>query len=122
MFEACRPGAVGQRQREGQRTVDVQAEPVKKPDLTPIVRKEGDENSSAFWLQFVSGDDQRTITRETTNYVIKTIVCESVGPRYSNQPITFGTEPITVADVLAVIERLSGPAGWQHLQRKAGLA
>jgi hypothetical protein len=39
MFEAYRPGAVGQRQREGQRTVDVQAEPVKKPDLTPIVRK-----------------------------------------------------------------------------------
>jgi hypothetical protein len=37
--------------------------------------------------------------------------------------VAFKTEPITVSDVLAVIERLcGGPAGWQLLQRKAGLS
>ena len=56
--------------------------------------------------------------------VASTIVNETVGRGLGNQAIVaFKNEPITVADVLAVIERLcGGPAGWQHLQRKAGLS
>jgi len=88
----------------------------------PIVRNEGDENSSAFWLQFVSGNGQRLVEKTTAVFVVKTVVGESIGPRYSNQRIAFGAEPITVADVLVTIERLCGgnPAWCQHLQRKAG--
>jgi hypothetical protein len=86
----------------------------------PIVRNEGDENSSAFWLQFVSGNGQRLVEKTTAVFVVKTVVGESIGPRYSNQPIAFGAEPITVADVLVTIERLCGgnPAWWQHLQAR----
>jgi hypothetical protein len=72
----------------------------------PIVRKDGDESSQAFWNLFVSGSDQRTVAKETAIFVVGTVVSESVGPRYSNQPVTFRTEPITVADVLATIEKL----------------
>ena len=84
--------------------------------------REREAPAAAFWNQFVSGDDQRTVARETAIYVTKTIVCEAVGPRYGNQPIVFKEEPVTVSDVLSVIERLcGGPAGSQHLQKKAGI-
>jgi hypothetical protein len=34
--------------------------------------------------------------------------------------VAFKSEQTTVADVLAVIDRLcGGPTGWQHLQKKA---
>jgi hypothetical protein len=33
----------------GKRTVEVEVEAIKPEDLAPIVRKEGEENSSAFW-------------------------------------------------------------------------
>ena len=46
MYAAYRPGAGGNGNGQGQSTVDVRAEPVAKLDLTPIVRKEGEENSS----------------------------------------------------------------------------
>jgi hypothetical protein len=56
---------------------------------------------------------------------ISAIVNEAVGRGLGHQAIVAfkTTEPITVADVLAVIERLcGGPSGWQHLQKKAQIA
>jgi hypothetical protein len=87
----------------------------------PIVRKDGDENSPAFWNQFVSGDGQRTVEKTTAVFAVKAVVCESVGPRFASQPIAFGTEPITVADVLATIEKLSGPAWLAVPPKKDGV-
>ena len=139
MFAAYRP-ALG----NGGRTVDVEAEPVKedkpvedeeisanvrrkfaqyRPEQPaaqpPIVRKEGDENSAVYWNQFASGDGQRLVESTTAVYTVKTIVSESVGPRYS-QSVAFREESVSVADVLAAIEKLSGPAGWRLVQKKAG--
>jgi hypothetical protein len=94
-------------------------QPVAQP-LPPILHKEGDEKKTVFWYQFVSGDNRRLVEKRTAFYVVREIVFESVGPRYC-QSVVFESEPITVRDVLRVIERLSGPAGWQLLQRKAGL-
>ena len=60
--------------------MDVQAEPVKKPeDLAPITRKDGDERSSVFWNLFASGDRKRTVAKETAIFVAKTIVDEVLG-------------------------------------------
>jgi hypothetical protein len=89
---------------------------------TPIVRKDGEESSQAFWNQFVRGAGQWLVEKTTAVFVVKTVVYESVGPKFANQPIIFRDEPVSVADVLSAIERLSGPAGWQLIQRKAGLA
>jgi hypothetical protein len=108
----------------GQRTVEVQAEPVEKSEdlAPPISRKEGEEKPSVFWNLFASGERERIVEKATAIYVVKTIVDETVGRGLGNQAIVaFKHEPITVADVLAAIERLCGgsPAGWQTIQRKA---
>ena len=68
---------------------------------------------------FVSGDTQRTVERSTALFVARTIISESVGPRFA-QPVSFSPDPITVEEVLAEIRRLSEPWGWKVLTRKAG--
>ena len=64
------------------------------------------------------------MSKEVAIYVAATIVNETIGHGFGNQAIVaFKSEPITVSDVLSVIERLcGGPAGWQLMQRKAKLA
>src|SRR5262245_30449181 len=106
------------------RTVDVRVEPVGASGMPPIERKEGEENSPAFWLQFANGSPERLVEKNTAIFAAKVIVDETIGRGLGNQAIVaFKSERTTVADVLAVIERLcGGPAGWQHLQRKAQLA
>jgi hypothetical protein len=126
MVAAYRPGALsGNGNGSGPRTVDIPPSPVEKEALPPIVRKEGDENSSAFWGLFARAQDQeRGVEKATAIYVTKTIVDEAVGGGRGNQAIvSFKTEPITIGDVISVIERLCGgnPAGWQRLQRRAGV-
>src|SRR6516164_11760361 len=124
MFEAYqlrRGNGNGEGQR--QRTVDVQVEPVKKPEeLAPITSK---EDKPEFWFQFASGSGERTVSKEVAIYAAATIVNEAVSPygRGNQAIVAFKTEPITVSDVLQTIDRLCGgsPAGWQHLQRKAGI-
>jgi hypothetical protein len=103
----------------GERTVDVEAQPV-EPEA-PIKRKEGEEQSSAFWAQFC-GNESRSVEKKTAIFAAATIVNETVGRGMGNQAITmFKSEPVVVSDVLRVIERLcGGPAGWQTIQRKAG--
>jgi hypothetical protein len=120
MFAAYRPGAVGN--GNGHRTVDIQAEPVEKEALPPIVRKEGDENSSTFWANFVSGTGERQVDKATAIYVVKTVVDEVCGAGPGNQAlVAFRTDSVTASDVLCVIDRLcGGSAGQQLLQRKAG--
>jgi hypothetical protein len=118
LYAQYRPG-LGNGNGDGQRTVDVQAEPVVKPeDLAPITTK---EDKPGFWLQFASGSGEWTVSKEVAIHIASTTVNETVGHGLGNQAIVaFKSEPITVADVLAVIDRLcGGPAGWQHLLRKA---
>jgi hypothetical protein len=121
MVEAYRPGALSN--GNGARTVDIQAEPVEKQpeDLAPITTK---KDRPEFWFQFASGSGERTVSKEVAIYVVATIVNETVGRGLGQQAIVaFNSEPITVADVISVIERLcGGPAGWQHLQKKANLS
>jgi hypothetical protein len=120
MVEAYRPGAVGNGNGSGERAVDIPPSPVEKPteDLAPITTK---KDKPEFWFLFASGSGERAVSKEVAIYVASTIVNETVGRGLGQQAIVaFKSEPITVADVLAVIERLcGGPAGWQHLQRKA---
>jgi hypothetical protein len=126
MFAKYRPAlrrdGNGNGNGDGERTHDVEAEPVKKPeDLSPI---SGKGNTPEFWFQFASGSGERVVSKEVGIHVASTIVNETVGRGLGNQAVVaFKSEPVTVADVLAVIERLcGGPAGWQRLQRKAGLS
>jgi hypothetical protein len=123
MMATYRAG-LGNGDGHGERTVDVEAEAVKPEELAPIVRKEGDQNSSAFWALFAGGTGERPVEKSTAIFVVKAIVDETVGRGIGNQAIVaFKSERTTVADVLAVIDRLcGGPAGWQHLQRKARLS
>jgi hypothetical protein len=123
MMAAYRPN-LGNGNGHGHRTVDVQAEPVKKPEeLAPITSKDGSDKPD-FWFQFASGSGERAVSKEVAIHVASTIVNETVGRGIGNQAIVaFKSERPTVADVLAVIDRLcGGPAGWQYLQRKAGLS
>jgi hypothetical protein len=87
-----------------------------------IVRRDGEERSSAFWAQFASGSSDRIVEKATAIFVAKSVVDEVLGTGRGNPAIgAFKNEKPTVADVLAVIERLcGGPAGWQRLQKKAG--
>jgi hypothetical protein len=55
MFNAYKPALDAGGNGEKQRSIDVQAEPVKAEALAPISRKDGEENSSVFWNQFASG-------------------------------------------------------------------
>jgi hypothetical protein len=96
-----------------------QYKPEQPTPQPPIVHKEGDERKAAFWELFASGDGSRLVEKRTALLSVRQIVFESVGPRYC-QSVVFDSEPITVRDVLRAIERLSGPAGWQLLQRKTG--
>ena len=72
MFEAYqlrRGNGNGEGQR--QRTVDVQVEPVKKPEeLAPITSK---EDKPEFWFQFASGSGERAVSKEVAIYVAATI-------------------------------------------------
>jgi acyl-CoA-binding protein len=142
MFAAYRQGTIDYSDGEKPRILDVQAEQVDtestedaatresvrqkfaeyRPEQpvaqAPIVHKEGDEKKSVFWYQFVSGNNRRLVEKRTAFYVVREIVLESVGPRFA-QSIVFESEPISVARVLRMIEKLSGPAGWQVLLKKS---
>jgi hypothetical protein len=119
MFASYKPALEGGGNGEGRRTVDVEALPIKAEALAPITDK-GD--TPEFWRQFASGSGDRLVSKEVAIYAAATVVNETVGRGLGNQAIVAfkSGEPITVAAVLAVIERLSGPAGFQLLQRKAG--
>jgi hypothetical protein len=109
----------------GKRTVEVAAEPVKKPEepAPAIVRKAGAKNSAVFWNLFASGDGERQVERETAVFVVRTIVCETLGAHRCGE-IRFGSAPVTVSDCLALIDKLCGgsPVGWQSIQRKANFS
>jgi hypothetical protein len=120
-----RRGGQGNGNGDGSKTVEVQAESVKKPEVVapPIVRKAGDEKSAVFWALFASGTGERPVERQTALYVVRTIVSETLGTHRCGE-VRFGSDPVTVADVLGRIDKLCGgsPVGWQLLQKKAGVA
>ena len=71
-----------------------------------------------------AADQERTVEKGTAIYVTKTVVDEATGVGRGNQAVVaFKDDPITISDVLATIDRLSGgsPGSWQLLQRKAGI-
>jgi hypothetical protein len=106
---------------EGQRTMDVEVLPAKPvAELAPISTKAGSERPE-FWRQFC-GSDERPVSKDVAIYVVATIVNEAVGRGIGNQAIVeFKNEPVTIANVLSVIEKLcGGPVGFQHLQKRAG--
>jgi len=124
LYESYRPGGGAQGSSgngEGPRTVDVEAVGTEVKDLTPITDK---EDTPTFWRQFASGPGERSVSKEVAVYAAATIVNEALGRGLGHQAIVaFKSERVTLADVLAVIERLcGGPAGWQLLQRKAGVS
>jgi hypothetical protein len=100
----------------GKRTVDMEAETVKPEDLTPITSK---ADKPEFWFAFASGSGMRPVSKEVAIHAAATIVNETIGRGLGNQAIVaFKTEPVTVADVLAVIDRLcGGPAGWESAEK-----
>jgi hypothetical protein len=119
MFSRYKPG-LGGGNGESVARVSSSGEKVVEP---PIERKEGEENSAAFWLQFASGASDQIVEKGTAIYVAKTIVDEALGAGRGNQAIVeFKNEPVMISDILATIDRLCGgnPAGWQRLQRRAG--
>jgi hypothetical protein len=119
MFNKYRPALCNDNGNDNGKVVEVEA--VTEPETVveqPISHKEGDENSQAFWHQFC-GDGERLVEKDAAVFVVKTIVTEAVG-QHRCRRVAFKSEPFTVADVLTMIEKLSGPAGWQHLQRRAG--
>jgi hypothetical protein len=124
MFDAYRPGGRAEGSSgngERQRTVDVAAVATEVKVLAPITDK---EDTPAFWLQFASGSGERSVSKEVAIYAAATIVNEALGRGLGHQAIvSFKSERVTVGDVLSVIDQLcGGPAGWQLLQRKAGVS
>ena len=90
----------------------------KPEDLAPITTK---KDKPEFWFQFC-GSGERVVDKQVAIYVAATIVNETAGRGLGQQAIVMiKHDPTTVADVISVIERLCGPAGWQHLLRKAGI-
>jgi len=85
----------------------------------PIVRKDGDEMRTGFWDLFASGDTERAVEYNTARFVAKEIVRLCLGPKAA-QSVAFDPSSICVADVLAEIQRLSGPAGWALINKKSG--
>jgi hypothetical protein len=122
MFAAYQP-LRGRGNGEGPRTVELEAEPASRAaELAPIERRAGDEQRPTFWLQFVSSDGERRVEKNCAIFVTKMITDEVVGRGRGNQAIVaFKNDPITVGEVISVIEKLcGGPSGFQLLQRKAG--
>jgi hypothetical protein len=123
MFNKYRPALHNGNGGDNGKVVEAEAtvtEPETVIEQQPISYKDGDETSQMFWSQFC-GVGERAVEKTTAVYVAGTIIDETVG-RNRGQRVMFKDESITVADVLAMIERLSGTAGWQHLQRRAGYA
>jgi hypothetical protein len=123
MYAAYRPAlGNGNGDVRGKDVAVVVLPSVKTEELAPIVRKEGDENSSAFWNQFVTGDSTRPVERATAVFVVRTVVSERLGAHRCGE-IRLEGGTVTVEDVLHLIDKKVGtgdPAGWRHLLKKAG--
>jgi hypothetical protein len=87
-----------------------------------LCARPGDEQKAEFWNQFVSGDRERLVSRETAIYVVRQIIAETLGPHRVGT-VEFRQGEITIGDCLDAIGHKIGPgsaAGWQRLQAKAG--
>jgi hypothetical protein len=62
------------------------------------------------------------VEKSTAIYVVRTIVSETLGTHRCGE-VRFGSDPVTIGDVLATIDKMigiGGPSGWRHLLKKAG--
>jgi hypothetical protein len=88
--------------------------------LAPISLPQG-EPTAAWWSGFTYGDNGREVQKDAAVYVCKTILREVAGPLIAqNTPIDFENEPVTLRDLDAAIQDLTGPRGWSALLKKAG--
>jgi hypothetical protein len=121
MISQYRPTAFGN--GDG-RVQDVEATPTSAPIQQPaepavIEHKAGDEKRQAFWRMLVSSDPETAlVARETALFVSGVILRELLGFRAKSTPIEFDDDPVRLADMFALLERLA--EAWQLMQRKAG--
>lgn len=96
-------------------------EPVPQARAPAIIsHKAGDEKNQAFWHALVSTDPQTLVAKATAIFAIRNILLELQGLKAHRTEIDFRGDPVTLDDLFALLEKLSGPSGWQLLQRKAG--
>jgi hypothetical protein len=106
--------------------VEVEAErPAAQPPeplAAVITHKAGDAVRPIFWHQFVTGSGERLVEKDTALFVLKVVVDGALGGGASQRvKLDFADDKVTVGDVLAAIERLSGTLGWQWMVKKAEL-
>jgi hypothetical protein len=89
--------------------------------LAPIVMPEG-ELSQGWWSQLVVGDNSRPVTRETAVAVCRIILRDTLGGLAAQgASVDFESEVVTLRDLHAAIQDLTGPRGWSALLRKAAV-
>jgi hypothetical protein len=89
---------------------------------TAIAHTDGDEKRPAFWRMLVNSDPQSLIAKETAIFAIRIILLELQGLKARRAEIDFAGDPVTLGEMFALLEKLSGSAGWKLSQSKAGYA
>ena len=80
-----------------------------------------DEKRPAFWRMLVSSDSEKTlIAKATANFVCREILGQVLGSQGAGMRLEFSEDPVRLSDLLGALERASGAAGWQLMQKKAG--
>ncbi len=75
--------------------------------------------AAGWWAQFTHGDGGRLVERAAAVWACETLGREALGAGRTIK-VEFDREQVTVSEVLSVLERATGPSGWQLLLRKAG--
>jgi hypothetical protein len=78
--------------------------------------------SQVWWSQFVTGDADREVEKETAIKAVRHVARELLG-EWKAQGISVDfddNELVTVRTVVALVEELAGHAGWKMLLRLAG--
>jgi hypothetical protein len=124
MYAHYRPGVLGNGNNGGKEN-DVETillpEPEQEVARMPVVTHQaGGEKSQAFWRTLVSSDPEALVAKQTAIFAIRIILLELQGLKAHRAEIEFDCDPVTLGDLFALLEKLSGPSGWQLMQRKAG--
>jgi hypothetical protein len=130
MFEQYRPQDFGEHSRADSRPElearDVEVlvsseQPVlQAAEPAKITHRDGDEKRPGFWQVLVESDPQSPVAKQTAIFAIRSILLELQGLKAHRAEIEFGDDPVRLGDLFALLEKLSGPNGWQLMQRKAG--
>ena len=77
------------------------------------------EPSQGWWAQLTRGSSDRKVERAAEVWLCEALAKEVLGAGRSIK-VEFKTEQVPISEVLSVLERATGPSGWQLLLRKAG--